>query len=102
MRNPFKRKRKEAYVMERERLLYTMETMDPSSDEYHTVMNRLEQLDKILNRTSELTNTVIPAMGTMLGVSAIYGVQQFAGVLIPKALDSIAARQQQKKSEQDD
>jgi hypothetical protein len=38
----------------------------------------------------------------MLGVSAIYGVQQFAGVLIPKALDSIAARQQQKKSEQDD
>lgn len=102
MRNPFKRQRKAAYVQERERLLVALETHDPASDEYHKVMSRLDQLDKILNRTNELTKTVIPAVGTIGAVTGIYALQQFAGVIVPKALDSLAARQEQKKSQQDD
>ena len=49
MRNPFKRERKAAYVHERERLLTALETHTPDSDEYQKVMNRLDQLDQILN-----------------------------------------------------
>lgn len=101
MRNPFKWSQK-PYVDERERLLTALETYDPSSDEYHTVLNRIDQLDKILNRTSELKKTLIPAMGTVGAVTGIYALQQFAGVLVPKALDSLAARQEQKKSQKDD
>ena len=101
MRNPFKRKSK-PYVEERERLLAVLETLNPASDEYQKVMSRLDQLDKILNRTTELKKTVIPALGTIGAVSGIYALQQFAGVIVPKALDSIAARQEQKKSKQDD
>jgi hypothetical protein len=30
-------------------------------------------------------------------VAGIYAIQQFAGVIVPKALESLAARQEQKK-----
>ena len=88
------------YVAERERLLEHIKTLDPASDEYEKVMKRLDQLDRILNRTTELKKTVIPALGTIGAVSGIYALQQFAGVIVPKALDSIAARQEQKKSKE--
>lgn len=99
MHNPFKRKPK-PYVAERERLLQHITTLDPASDEYKNVMARIDQLDKILNRTTELKKTVIPALGTVTAVGGIYALQQFAGVIVPKALDSIAARQEQKKAKE--
>jgi hypothetical protein len=102
MRNPFKRRRKATYVAERERLFASLEYLDPTSDDYHTVMNRIDQLDKILNRTSDLTKTIIPAVGTSMAIGGIYALQQFAGVIVPKALEAHAARQEQKKSHQDD
>lgn len=96
MHNPFKRKPK-PYIDERERLLTALETHSPDSDEYQKVMNRLDQLDKILNRTSELKKTVIPTLGTIGAITGIYALQQFVGVIVPKALDSLAARTEQKK-----
>ena len=101
MHNPLKRKPK-PYVAERDRLLERLGTTPPESDEYHKVMARLDQLDKILNRTSELKKTVIPALGTIGAVTGIYALQQFAGVIVPKALDALAARQKQKKHPEKD
>ena len=99
MFNPFKRKPK-PYVFERERLLEKLMVLDPTTDEYKTVLMRIDQLDKILNRTTELKKTVIPALGTVGAVGGIYALQQFAGVIVPKALETIAARQEQKKSQE--
>jgi hypothetical protein len=101
MPNFLKRKPK-PYVAERTRLLEHITTLDPSSDEYHKVLTRIDQLDKILNRTTELKKTVIPAFGTAVAVGGIYALQQFAGVLVPKALDNLAARQEQKKHKDQD
>lgn len=84
------------YEEERVRLLDHLNTSDPESPEYETVMKRLDQLDRILNRTSEMNKTLIPALSTVASVAGIYGLQQFAGVLIPKALDTIASRASQK------
>ena len=88
------------YVAERERLLEHINTLDPTTPEYKEVMHRLNELDKILNRTSELKKTVIPTLATGGAIVGIYALQQFAGVLVPKALDSLAARQEQKKSKE--
>jgi hypothetical protein len=85
------------YVAERERLLEELKKLSPVTEEYQTVMHRLNELDKILNRTTELKKTVIPALGGISAVAGIYALQQFAGVLVPKALESIATRQEQKK-----
>jgi len=88
------------YVAERERLLQHIATLSPESDAYQTVMARINELDKILNRTTELKKTVIPAAGGILAVVGIYGLQRFAGVLVPKALEHLAARQEQKKTKE--
>lgn len=101
MKNPLKRSPK-PYVAERDRLLKVIETIPPTSDEYQTVLARINELDKILNRTTELKKTVIPALGTVGGVAGIYALQQFAGVLVPKALDAIASRSSQKKTSERD
>lgn len=95
MFNP-KRKPK-PYRAERDRLLVIMEALDPTDPDYETVMKRLNDLDKILNRTSEFKKTIIPALGGIGAVGGIYALQQFAGVIVPKALDSLASRQEQKK-----
>jgi len=94
----FPKRKPNPYKVERRRLLEHMERLDPVSDEYEKAMKRLDQLDKILNRTTELKKTLIPALGTVGAVTGIYALQQFAGVLVPKALDSIAARQEQRKA----
>lgn len=96
MRNPFKRRPK-PYVAERDRLLAFMATIDPHHPNYETYMVRLDQLDRILNRASETKKAVIPALGTAAAVGGIYALQQFGGVIVPKALESIAARQEAKK-----
>lgn len=80
------------YETERERLLTHMSTLDPESDEYHKVMTQVDKLDTILHRSSELTKTVIPALGTVASVAGIYALQQFAGIIVPKALETIASR----------
>lgn len=100
MRNPFKRSPK-PYVAERDRLLEHIKTLPPTSDEYHTVLQRVNDIDKILNRTSEKFKTVVPAAGTAVAIGGVYALQQFGGVIVPKALESIAARQEQKKSHKD-
>lgn len=94
---PFPKRKPKPYVEERMRLLETLKTIDPTHDDYQTVMARLNELDKILNRTTELKKTVIPALGGIGAVGGIYALQQFAGVLVPKALEQLAARQEQKK-----
>lgn len=101
MQNPLKRKPK-PYLGERDRLQEKLASLDPTTDEYQTVMNRLNDLDKILNRTSEKFKTVIPAFGTAAAVGGVYALQQFGGVLVPKALEALAARQESKKTPRED
>lgn len=101
MRNPFQRKPK-PYVAERDRLLACMDSLPPESDEYQKVLHRLNELDRILNRTSELKKTVIPTLGTVGAVGGIYALQQFGGVIVPKALESLAARKEQKNDKEND
>lgn len=96
MQNPFKRKPK-PYVEERDRLLQKLAEMTPQSDDYEKVMKRLNELDRILNRTSEFKKTLIPTLGTVGAVGGIYALQQFGGVIVPKVVETIASRNQQKK-----
>lgn len=97
MKNPLKRSPK-PYVAERDRLLEELKKLNPAEDAYQNVLARLNDLDKINNRTTELVKTVVPALGTVASVAGIYALQQFAGVIVPKALDAIASRTPQKKS----
>lgn len=98
MQNPLKRKPK-PYEAERQHLLDELKTHDPTSSEYRVVMQSLDQLDKILNRTSELKKTVIPALGTIGAIGSIYALQQFAGVIVPRTLEAIASRPQKNTRE---
>ena len=100
MHIPFKRKPK-PYVAERDRLLEYVATLPPTSDEYHTTLQRINELDKILNRTTEKFKTVVPVVGTSLAIGGVYALQQFGGVIVPKALEALAARNEQKKHQED-
>lgn len=102
MQIPFTRKTEYTYKYERERLLNWLNDADPESDDYEKVMHRLNELDRMQKRTSELVKTAIPAAATVISVGGIYALQQFAGIIVPKVLESIAARQEQKKSNKDD
>lgn len=102
MQNPFKREKPDyTYELERERLLNWLNDSEPDSDGYQTVMARLNELDRMQKRTSEFNKAIIPALGTVGGVAGIYALQQFAGVLVPKALEALAARQEAKKNPQE-
>lgn len=96
MRNPFKRKQK-PYVAERDRLLEWLAGADPTDDDYQTVLHRLNEIDKILNRSTDKFKTVVSAGGPVAAIGAIYAIQQFGGVLVPKAAETYAARQEAKK-----
>jgi len=96
MFNPFKRKPK-PYAPERDRLLKTLALSDPASDEYQTVLHRLNEIDKILNRSSDKFKTLVTTAGPVAAIGGIYALQQFGGVLVPKVAESYAARQEQKK-----
>lgn len=101
MQNPLKRKQNR-YEAELQRLLKEAEALHPTTEEYQKVLARINELDKIHNRTTELKKTVIPALATIGGVTGIYALQQFAGVIVPKALDALASRQQQKNHREND
>lgn len=101
MNLPFQSSRRRPYMAERDRLLEVLKNLPPTDDSYQTVMTRLNELDKILTRSSELKKTTIPALGGIAAVGGIYALQQFGGVLVPKAMDAIATRQDQKKPKND-
>lgn len=98
----FPKRKPKPYEAERDRILEIMASISPYSPEYKEAIARLDQLDKIHNRTSELKKTVIPTLGTIGAVSGIYALQQFGGVLVPRVLEQIAARKEHKKSEEQD
>ena len=95
MKNPLK-PMSQPYEPVRQQLLERLADLEPTTDEYSKVLTELDRLDKILNRTSEFKKTVIPALGTIGSVAGIYALQQFAGVLVPKALQTLASRSSQK------
>jgi hypothetical protein len=97
MKNPLKRTTR--YEDELQRLLEEAKTLAPTSDEYFAVLKALNELDKIHNRSSEFMKTIIPALGTIGGVAGIYALQQFAGVIVPKALDALGSRSSKSSKE---
>lgn len=99
MFNPFKRKPK-TYAPERDRLLAVLATLDPTDDNYAVVVHRLNDIDKILNRSSDKFKTLVTTAGPVAAIGAIYGIQQFGGVIVPKVAESYAARQEQKKPQE--
>lgn len=98
MWNPFRRKSKPDYAGELNRLLLVLAGLSPSDDDYATVLHRVNELDKIINRSSDKFKTVVTAAGPVAAIGAIYGIQQFGGVIVPKAAETYAARQENKKS----
>jgi hypothetical protein len=100
MKNPLKRN-PSRYEDELRRLLEEARVLHPATDEYVAVLKAINELDKINNRTSEFKKTVIPAAGTVGGVVGIYALQQFAGVLIPKALEALPSRSNRTQRELD-
>lgn len=89
-------RRQKPYHKERARLMEWAQSLDPTTDEYQSLMKRIDELDRILNRTSELKKTVIPALGGIGGVLGIYALQQFGGLIVPKALEVLATREEKK------
>lgn len=89
------------YEDERQRLLLKASELEPTSDEYHKVMTRIDLLDKITKRSSDLVKTIIPAGATVAGLVGIYAIQQFAGVAVPKAMDMLVGRRNKNSDEQD-
>lgn len=100
MKNPLKRN-PSRYEDELQRLLEEAKTLHPTTNEYFAVLKAINELDKIHNRTSEFKKTIIPALGTVGGVAGIYALQQFAGVIVPKALDALGSRSSKTSRELD-
>lgn len=96
---PFPKRKPSVYEDERQRLLQHMTTLHPHSDEYEKTLAALDRLDKINNRSTELTKVAIPALSTVASVAGIYALQQFAGVIVPKALETLASRSSHKFTE---
>jgi translation initiation factor 6 (eIF-6) len=99
----FKRRRGETrtYEDERQRLLAIAYVHDPTTKEYALVMAQIDKLDQIAKRSSEKLKTVIPACVTAVSLVGIYAVQQFAGIVVPKAMDAIASRSNREPREKD-
>ena len=95
MKNPFAKKAN-IYDPLREQLLEEARGREAYSDEFGAVIKNLDYLDKIDKRSSEKSKALIAASGTVAGVVGIYALQQFAGVIVPKALDALASRHTQK------
>lgn len=89
------------YVQERDRLLEKLGALDPKDEDYATVLHRVNDIDKILNRTSDKFKAVVSAAGPVAAIGGIYALQQFGGVLVPKAMETYAARQETKKHPQE-
>lgn len=102
MKIPKPKRKLHVYKQERQRLMEWCVSLDPTTPEYKELMHRIDSLDKIIKRSGEGFKTVIPALGTMGAVGGIYALQQFGGVLVPKALDAIAARKESKNNHESD
>lgn len=92
MKNPFAPK-PSPYEPLREQLFEEARNEPAFSDKFGAVLQNLDTLRKIETRSSEREKSLIAASGTVAGVIGIYALQQFAGVIVPKALDMIASRQ---------
>lgn len=90
-----------SYEDEKQRLLEVAAHLDPHVPEYKTVMDRLDQLDKITKRSGDKVKAFIPACATVVSVVGIYALQQFAGVVVPKALDVLTGRSTSDRNEKD-
>ena len=99
----FKRHKAKArtYHDERQHMLEIASTLDPFGPKYREVMNRLDQLDKIIKRSDERVKTIVPACVTAVSLVGIYVVQQFAGIVMPKALDMLPGRSTKEPNEKD-
>lgn len=89
------------YEDERQRLLVAASKLEPTSDEYHKVMTRIDQLDKIAKRSSDTIKAIIPASATVVSLVGLYALQQFAGVIAPKAMDMLVGRFNKNSDEKD-
>lgn len=87
------------YDDERQRLLECLAKLDPTDPQYKTVLERIDSLDKITKRSSDRAKALIPACATVVSVVGIYALQQFAGVVVPKALDMLTGRNTKNKDE---
>lgn len=95
---PLLRRKPKPYVEERNRLLKQLSHLSPDTDQYHTVLQRVNDIDKILNRSTDKFKTLVGAAGPAVAIAGVYALQQFGGVLVPKALETYAARQDTKKN----
>lgn len=95
-----RRSRHRGYEIEHQRLLEKAATLDPTGTQYKDVMARIDQLDQIMNRSTEGFKTVATASLTVAGAACIYAVQQFGGVVVPKIMDTWHARRNSSKDEQ--
>jgi len=102
MKIPTPKRKLHVYKQERQRLFEWARTLDPTTPEYKEIMHRIDSLDKIIKRSGERFKTIVPALGTVAGVGGIYALQQFGGVLVPKALDAIASRKETKNNHESD
>lgn len=89
------------YGDERQRLLEKAAELDPTTDEYHKVMSRIDLLDKIIKRSSDSLKALIPASATVVSLVGLYALQQFAGVIAPKAMDMLVGRFNKNSDEKD-
>lgn len=90
------------YEDERQRLLETLLKLEPTDPQYKPVMDRIEQLDKIIKRSSEMLKSLIPASATVISLVGLVALQQFAGVVAPKALEMIVGRFNTKNPDEKD
>lgn len=95
---PRLRRKPKPYVEERDRLLKNLAHLAPDTEQYHTILQRVNEIDKILNRSTDKFKTLVAAAGPAVAIAGVYGLQQFGGVLVPKALETYAARQDTKKA----
>lgn len=95
MDNPFAKKPDDLAPL-RQQLLDEANGRAAYSDEFSGCLENLDKLDKIQKRSSEMKKALVASAGTIGGVAAIYALQQFAGVIVPKALEALANRHAQK------
>lgn len=100
MRNPLKRKPKPLKA-EHDRLVGWLSKADPTDPQYEIVTHRLNDINRILNRASDGKKAWIPALGTMGAIGSLYIIQQFGGILVPKAAETITAKMDAKKHSQE-
>ena len=86
MKNPFEKK-PSPYLPIKEQLFEEANNRACFSDEFNQVMEHIDTLDKIEKRSSDAKIAAIGVAGPALGIVGIYALQQFAGVIVPKALE---------------